>query len=671
MSKKRINILLILFLVFMHAGCQTNLDNDECSGDQILINGICTSDEEQALIHLEHQKLLESDIEMIDLPEVIESLHESQSLSLPLSGENGTSFTWSSSHPGIISEDGFIFNPSFKSPPIDVTITVLAKNGTYSNNYDYVITVLPNEEVIVTSLEQVFFTNCEESVDIPNIQILDIYFVDNGTIPYVDYETFVSVIDNAIYYNVTDISYPSEDKIKVVYDPILSASILGNPGILEGDSRYTQSMTIDFANDTITLSSFLFLMKQAVVSNEIFSEDLFISDTILDEGDEVIIPFGDYNIDFTTYGDGENTKYLMPLYVISFLSSYMGGYYFNYNGEGIYGSRNGSCLGENIGVSNTNGEDVPYDARLASYNFFIVSLEYFSAHKQYRGINSYEDLLKKYRQELMTSETEDYYLTLTYMVNALNDAHAHYAYTGYYSETPLTPIFPNDEDMNLHRVYIAAHMLSLYTQYEEKYGASGRPQVRYIEDNIAVIVVNVFTDDTTNTLKTNLDSLPTSVDTVVIDLTTNGGGSLNSVLEILGLMTNEPIIFHSYVGVDDTSLTYEIVLDEIIYDYDWYFLVSNGSYSAATIASAIAKENDIATIIGQNTAGGSTGRLPIIFPCGFTYSMPMYNTFVFGEGNWEDGYNLFSIEAGVVADIHIKNLLNDAEILYIINQESR
>jgi hypothetical protein len=49
----------------------------------------------------------------------------------------------------------------------------------------------------------------------------------------------------------------------------------------------------------------------------------------------------------------------------------------------------------------------------------------------------------------------------------------------------------------------------------------------------------------------------------------------------------------------------------------------------------------------------------------------MYNTFVFGEGNWEDGYNLFSIEKGVVADIHIKNLLNDAEILYVINQSNR
>lgn len=78
------------------------------------------------------------------------------------------------------------------------------------------------------------------------------------------------------------------------------------------------------------------------------------------------------------------------------------------------------------------------------------------------------------------------------------------------------------------------------------------------------------------------------------------------MFELLGLMTNEPIIFHIHSYIDDSTMTYEIEVDEATYDYNWYFLTSGAAYSAGNVTPMIATENDIAITIGAKTGGGGT-----------------------------------------------------------------
>jgi len=65
-------------------------------------------------------------------------------LTLPTSGANGSTITWASSAPEVISASGQVTRPAAGSDPVDVTLTATVSHGTASDTRTFTATVLPD-----------------------------------------------------------------------------------------------------------------------------------------------------------------------------------------------------------------------------------------------------------------------------------------------------------------------------------------------------------------------------------------------------------------------------------------------------------------------------------------------------------------------------------------------
>ena len=178
------------------------------------------------------QGLVESDLETISLPETVDALYEAQVLTLPKFGANGTFFYWSTSDSTVITKDGVVLNPSHTESAQTITLSLRAVNGTCNITREYNIEVLPYESATVTSQVLVPFDNCESGINVPDVPEVELFYVDNGNVPYIDFETFVELIDQAIYPNASGITYPTDTTVSIAYNPIIIKAATAMKGML-------------------------------------------------------------------------------------------------------------------------------------------------------------------------------------------------------------------------------------------------------------------------------------------------------------------------------------------------------------------------------------------------------------------------------------------------------
>ena len=82
---------------------------------------------------------------------------------------------------------------------------------------------------------------------------------------------------------------------------------------------------------------------------------------------------------------------------------------------------------------------------------------------------------------------------------------------------------------------------------------------------------------------------------------------------------------------------------------------------------SIAKEQGIATIIGQDSAGGACSIGQITTPIGAVLFISTHNQSATRTGNEIDGYEYTTIEYGVEVDIVISDVTDDQQIIDAIN----
>ena len=163
-----------------------------------------------------------------------------------------------------------------------------------------------------------------------------------------------------------------------------------------------------------------------------------------------------------------------------------------------------------------------------------------------------------------------------------------------------------------------------------------------------------------------MELLPETVENVVIDLAYNTGGNVGAVLRIFGYMTEEAFQYHSQNPADGSAVTYYIESDYVAYDYNWYIISSEVTFSAANLMVSMAKELGIATIIGHKSSGGASSIGVISTPDGSILLISTNNIISTRVGNEIDGYEYVSIEFGVEPDYYIQNVVSDEEIIATI-----
>lgn len=590
---------------------------------------------------------------------------------LPTSGANGTSFIWSTSNPYVVTKKGLIIKPAIGSDPVTVTLTAQVINGDYTATETFDITVEAREESVVTSRTTLAFEGTSTEYVVENKEAIDIFYVDNGTVPYIDVETFIDMIEGAIESSIISYTPIGDDQLRLDYS-LDGEDWDGNPVT----DYYTA--LIDFTENTFTVNTFGFFENYVSSTETDYGEGLNYVDADYVDPDEVTIPLGDYCFDLVMYEEEGVTYYLMPFHVADLI--FAGGVYYDayYNGDMIYGIDTFIISGttpeeqvilDQVRTSSFNSLTMERDLKEATYHYMALALDYFYGLKEDKGVDTFYSLLVNYADDLITRTDSTLYSRIFDIAYALDDLHTSHSFTGYYAD-PSLEYQVELSDFGPHTQSFYNGLWSVQDLYEEKFGSTANiPSFRYIDnDKTIVIYITGFAVETPGEVYKILEALKPSVENIVIDLAYNTGGNLGAVLRIFGYMTEERIQYHSQNPADNSAVTYYIESDYDAYDYNWFIISSSVTFSAANLMTSMAKELDFATVVGQSSSGGASSIGVIITPDGSCLLISTNNVLSTRVGNEVDGYEYFSIEYGITPEYVMLDVTSDEELIAIINQ---
>ncbi|MDT8336923.1 MAG: S41 family peptidase [Candidatus Izemoplasmatales bacterium] len=613
---------------------------------------------------LTSQELALLDIDRINL--------DSNNLVLPRLGENNTKFYWSSNNTRVVTNNGFVFRPPVGSDSVTVTLTLTAVNLDYETTQDFDLIIEPYSEVSVTEKIQLPFEGTSEEYVVQSDSEVDIFYVDNGTVPYIDVETFITLLDGAIDTSLINYSYPKEDVLRIDY----SVEYLDFDGVtLITESYYAE---IDFSANTFKVSNYDFFSGYIASTESDYGEGLNYVGADYVDGQEVVIPLGFYNFDLVVYNDGVEDYYLMPLHVANRL--FAGDIYYDvyYNGDKLWGidtfviasGDDPLNLVDLVRTSSLNLEVAETDLKLATFNFFAFTMDYFYGLKPDKGYETYYDEIYELAELMVMGSDRNMYTMIFDLAYQLNDLHSWHQFSGYYEKPAYTDsLTPTRDDLGVSVLKFYSILDSIEAELIEKYGIADYPNEYTLLDNdkVAVIHLTEFTIDTPLQFKTILDSLPVSVEDVVIDLAYNTGGNIGAVMRIFGYMTEQQFMYHSQNPADGSAVTYYIESDYVAYNYNWYVLTSGVTFSAANMFASMAKELGI-PIIGQKSSGGASSIGLVILPDGSGIFISTNNVLSTRIGNEIDGYTYESVEYGIDVDYLMEKVTDDTELLSTINE---
>lgn len=592
---------------------------------------------------------------------------------------NGTRAVWTSDNVKIITNGGYINRPAIGEDDVSVVLTALFTNGTYTETVTYTILVKAREESVVSSFVELDFEGTSDEYIVENKEDIKIFFVDEGTVPYIDVQTFIEMLDGAIDSSLFTYTFQNGDELIVSYEVDIED--------IDGEiTTETFTAIIDFTENTFYIDTFTFFDYYVSETESDYGEGLNYVGVDYVDGTSVTIPLGDYKFDLVIYNDGSNDLFLLPFHVANLL--FAGNIYYDayYNGDMIYGldtfgissgGEEADALHELARTSTFNELNMELDMKEASFNFLALSLDYFYGLKMDQEVDSYYEFLYGYVDEFMLQTDTKLYTKIFEMANALNDLHTSHVFAGYYTDadyaetylelTSISQLGPRARDFY-------TGLWAIQARYEEKYGSISKiPGYEVIDDGrTAVIHITGFTIDSPDEFRTVMELLPETVVNVVIDLAYNTGGNVGAVLRIFGYMTEEAFQYHAQNPADGSAVTYYIESDYIAYDYNWYIVSSEVTFSAANLMVSMAKELGIATIIGHTSSGGASSIGVISTPDGSVLLISTNNIISTRVGNEIDGYEYLSIEFGVEPDIYIGNVVSDEEIIaaILLDQEN-
>lgn len=612
------------------------------------------------------EELIAMDLEGISFDEV------GDKLILPSFTANGTILYWESSNQKIITNRGFIIPPPVGSGTQVVTLTLDALNGGVRVTETFDISVDPWGEVGVTSKVSVPFYGTSEEYVVEDKTDIDIYYVDNGTVPYIDIETFLNMLDGAV--ESAELSYlpVGDDELEVSYTSEWE-DFDGTP------MTETYTAVFNFTDNTLDVESYDFFGGYVASTESDYGEGIDYVDADYVDAVPVQIPLGEYNVDIIIYDDGGELQYLMPFAVTNLLFCHALYYDAYFNGEEIWGIDTFGLSGidetdplyDDVRETPLNSADMEEDLKWATYNFLALAFDFFYGLKEDQGVDTYYDRLAGNAEAIVTGTDSNLYAFIFDWAYGLDDLHTSHVFEGYYAPDPGFEGLSINDLGPRSRSFYEDGIWAMQDKIEEKYGSlEARPEYELIDnDKTAVIHLDGFSIDTPDEVKAILDALPAATENVVFDLSYNTGGNVGAVFRTLGYMTDEQYTYSEKNPADGSAYTVYIESSYVAYDYNWYIISSKVSFSAANMMIAMAKENGIATVMGQQSSGGASSIGSIISPDGSVLLVSTNGIFSMRVGNEVDGYEYISTEYGVTPDYILTDVTSDTQIINTIAQD--
>ncbi|WP_373436183.1 S41 family peptidase [Metamycoplasma equirhinis] len=345
------------------------------------------------------------------------------------------------------------------------------------------------------------------------------------------------------------------------------------------------------------------------------------------------------------------------------------------------------------------GKEQTKELREATYNHFLFTMDYFYGLKGYKNIESFDKYISsENKAKFLSTKIDDYneaYVNIFH--KQLNELHTRMNSLSYYQnnwDETLNQTLKNKDIHGEFRKKFYSNRKMLSESFEKKFGkiADFTPD-KYIRYHNKTAIVNVFefTDgeksqisgpdawkyDTYFLMRKLMEevSKKPEVKNIILDLSLNGGGSVNAMVRALGFMTDKPILNREFdvlnrradLTKSEVDTNGDNIFENDAYtQYNWNLLVSLNTFSAANQLTSIVKEMGIAKIIGQKTGGGMSAIMPFTLMDGTTVTISSPNNAVFGEDNKE-------IESGIEPDLYIpyENFYNDDALDKALNEANK
>ncbi len=459
-------------------------------------------------------------------------------------------------------------------------------------------------------------------------------------------------------FKATDLEYGYyEDEPLIIYmdlkvglDVIYEASI--DPVTVDGVAVYTcptgAVYHVDPNSDTMVIEQFergqLFSSRYGAIMGLIDSE---VADGIVDDdesvyhcGGDVTLDLGEYGLDIIAY-QGRAFLPFSIVTVITFMDAYYApvgwngeAFYFQDAGSNVLGCQYRESAYSRAYYSGPNSKakreeyftDFNYDALMFHLDHFYGFLdERFAPFNEYLSQN-YPELV----DDLHSSDDLTYERAIEYLYEVIiGDGHTNARSatstfgTGFYETTGES----SERMVNMNQVF--------YDCYRRRMNADlPQNEVRF-QGNTAILSFDGFShagvilteENIPQYAKDNGDTFALfllamkqiqargDIENVILDITLNGGGDTNAMIPMLGVFDRAfSVTQYNPLSKSYAELNYKIDTNfDGVYDendgfqgqYNFYILTSNYSFSCGSYFPTIAKQNGIATIIGEQSAGGA------------------------------------------------------------------
>jgi len=552
--------------------------------------------------------------------------------------------TVESSDTDILDTDGTVYQSNIPDDGTVIDLTFYLEDDEESYEETIRIEVVQSGRAFIQSSRTLAFENLASEYLLDEVDY-DLHYSQHGGMPFVEIEDFLTLLDGgesqgAINFELFEISKDGA---------VMTLEIVDLEDEDEEDEEFDEDdviidddveriLEIDFDENTLTVTSFDYFRAFAESTQTDFGEDLELYDYEFEEGDTVTMDLSEYDFELIY----QNGGYYMPFHLANlFFSGTMYDVY--YNGDMIYGFDTYQATDSGFGsdLRSSDYYDEIDDLYLEqNYNYMAFSFDYFYGLKDDQGVTTYYNEFDGDAFMDANNHTDAVFEA----VYDLDDLHTSFLMPGFFDSG-----YNRDAGFDDFGDRTAVFNNNYQYLFDENL-CPGGVNFRYLDDEqtAAAISISGFNADTPGSFSNAIDILDASgtVEDIVIDLACNTGGVVGSMIQILGYMTDEPLPFNNLNPTDSaTSTTWYTSEVEARDDFNWHILSSPVSYSAANMMISIANDLDIATIIGEDSAGGAASITTNILPSGTMIIMS--STSVSANNDYE------SIEMGVEVDHHI------------------
>ncbi len=592
------------------------------------------------------------------------SLNYTLGSALPNRGPNRSTLTWTSSHPHIITPGGAHIEIPTGGETETVSLTATATHGGLTGTRTLEVEVSPMVLPTITRSVKLPFVNTSEEYLVTDKPEIDVFFTETGSVPYMNIETFMGMVEGAVDFPI--LQFVEDGDLMVISYRLEDVDDNNEPIFWDYEA------SLNFSNNTLTVDDFSFFGNYVKSTETNFSDGLVFLGGIGVDSTQVVFDLDDYRIDLVRY----NELYLAPLSILNLFFLHSLYYDVYYNGETLYGFDTFTALDSSspvIGQMRTSGfntQAMTRDVRQLTFHFLALAFDYFYGLKAYKQIESFYDYLADFADQILTGNDQKLYQGLFDFAYGLDDLHTWHESPGFYEAPTYTIPLTSLNQLGAGTQAFYRGLWAAEDQIEAAFGVGNMPPNSRLLDNdtVAVIFVRGFNVDTPTFVNEILMTLPETVEDVIIDLSFNSGGNVGAVFRLLGYMTEDVIQYSSMNPADGSAATYFYESDYVAYDYNWYVMTSSVTFSAANLMASMAKEMDVAKIIGTKSSGGAASIGLFVTPDGTLLLRSTNNVFANVSVDENENRTYTDIEGGVPVDYTLLNTFDNAAIVALINQ---